>query len=37
VRKNDEALLAEVNEFIEASATDGTLLKAFRRWTAVGE
>ena len=37
VRKNDEALLAEVNEFIDDSTKDGTLLKALRRWTAVGE
>jgi ABC-type amino acid transport substrate-binding protein len=37
VRKNDEALLAQANEFIEASAQDGTMMKALRRWTAVGE
>lgn len=37
VRKTDDALLDQVNEFIETSASDGTLLKAFRRWTAVGE
>jgi len=28
--------LEEVNDFIDESAKDGTLLKAFRRWTAIG-
>jgi len=37
VRKNDEALLAKVNEFIDSSTQDGTMTKALRRWTAVGE
>lgn len=37
VRKGDDALLASVNEFITKSNQDGTILKAFRRWTAVGE
>jgi polar amino acid transport system substrate-binding protein len=37
VRKQDEALLASINEFIAKGTQDGTFLKAFRRWTAVGE
>jgi ABC-type amino acid transport substrate-binding protein len=36
VRKTDEALLAGVNEFVTKASQDGTLLKVFRRWTAVG-
>lgn len=36
VRKNDEELLSKVNEFLAGSTKDGTLLKAFKRWTAVG-
>jgi len=37
VRKQDEALLASINEFVTKASQDGTLLKAFRRWTAVGQ
>jgi len=37
VRKQDEALLASVNEFVNKGSQDGTFLRAFRRWTAVGE
>lgn len=37
VRKNDDALLAQANEFIETSVQDGTLARALRRWTAAGE
>jgi ABC-type amino acid transport substrate-binding protein len=37
VRKTDDELLVQVNTFIEESAQDGTLMKVFRRWTAVGE
>lgn len=37
VRKHDDALLASVNEFVSKGSQDGTLLKVFRRWTAVGE
>lgn len=37
VRKTDDALLASVNEFVTAAARDGTFLKVFRRWTAVGD
>lgn len=37
MRKQDEALLASVNDFVVKGNQDGTLLKAFRRWTAVGE
>ena len=37
VRKNDEALLDQVNTFLDEAARDGTLKKAFKRWTAVGE
>ena len=37
VRKGDDALLSQVNAFLEESAKDGTLLKAFKRWTAVGD
>jgi ABC-type amino acid transport substrate-binding protein len=37
MRKQDEALLAEVNAFVDESAKDGTFRKALRRWTAVGE
>lgn len=36
VRKSDEALLTAANEFITQASSDGTLLKVFRRWTAVG-
>lgn len=36
VRKNDEDLLGQVNRFIKQAREDGTLLKAFKRWTAVG-
>jgi len=37
VRKNDEALLAKVNEFIDNCTQDGTMMKTLRRWTAVGD
>jgi len=37
VRKTDDALLQSVNDFIEKSAKDGTLVKVFRRWTAIGD
>jgi polar amino acid transport system substrate-binding protein len=37
VRKQDDALLASVNEFVTKGNQDGTFLKVFRRWTAVGE
>jgi len=37
VRKSDDALLTSVNEFITTASKDGTLLKAFRRWTAMGD
>ena len=37
VRKGDDALLTSVNEFVAKGSQDGTILKAFRRWTAVGE
>ena len=37
VRKGDDDLLTEVNAFVTKSMKDGTLLKVFRRWTAVGE
>lgn len=37
VRKNDDALLTSVNDFIAKATQDGTFLKVFRRWTAVGD
>jgi len=37
VRKSDERLLAQVNDFIDRAAQDGTLYRALRRWTAVGD
>ena len=37
VRKQDDALLGSVNDFVTKGNQDGTFLKAFRRWTAVGE
>jgi polar amino acid transport system substrate-binding protein len=37
VRKTDDELLAAVNAFVAQSSQDGTFLKVFRRWTAVGE
>ena len=37
VRRSDEAFLTSVNEFVAKANQDGTILKAFRRWTAVGE
>ena len=37
VRKHDDALLASVNEFVIKGNQDGTFLKVFRRWTAVGD
>lgn len=37
VRKGDEPLLGRVNAFLDEAAQDGTLKKAFRRWTAIGE
>ena len=36
VRKTDDTLLASVNDFITQSTKDGSLMKVFRRWTAVG-
>jgi len=36
MRKTDEQLVSSVNEFIDKAAKDGTMLKIFRRWTAVG-
>jgi len=36
VRKSDDALLASVNTFIAQVRQNGTLLKVFQRWTAVG-
>ncbi len=36
VRKPDDALLAEVNQFITQARRDGTFLKVFQRWTSVG-
>ncbi|HEX5223044.1 MAG TPA: transporter substrate-binding domain-containing protein [Verrucomicrobiae bacterium] len=37
VRKQDDTLLASVNDFITKGNQDGTFLKVFKRWTAVGE
>jgi len=37
VRKGDDKLLSDVNDFLEDSTNDGTLLKAFKRWTAVAD
>jgi len=37
LRKNDDALLASVNEFVAKASQDGTFLKVFRRWTAIGD
>jgi polar amino acid transport system substrate-binding protein len=37
VRKGDDTLLASVNEFVAKGSQDGTFLKVFRRWTAVGD
>jgi ABC-type amino acid transport substrate-binding protein len=36
-RKTDDALLIPVNQFLAEARTNGVLLKAFRRWTAIGE
>lgn len=36
-RKGDDALLASVNDFVTKANQDGTILKVFRRWTAVGD
>lgn len=36
VRKGDEDLLSAVNGFITAAGADGTVKKAFTRWTAIG-
>jgi ABC-type amino acid transport substrate-binding protein len=36
-RKGDDALLASVNEFVTKSTQDGSFMKVFRRWTAVGD
>jgi ABC-type amino acid transport substrate-binding protein len=37
VRKSDDDLLAAVNQFIAKAGQEGTFLKVFRRWTAVGD
>jgi ABC-type amino acid transport substrate-binding protein len=37
VRKTDDSLLSSANDFIAKASQDGTMLKIFRRWTAVGE
>ena len=37
VRKSDEGLLTSVNEFVTKANQDGTFIKVFRRWTAIGE
>jgi len=36
MRKQDDALLDSVNQFLKQATQDGRLLKVFRRWTAVG-
>lgn len=35
VRKGNEALLTEVNEFLQKASQEGALNRVFRRWTAV--
>lgn len=37
VRKTDDDLLNSINGFIEKASQDGTMRKAFSRWTAVGQ
>jgi len=36
VRKTDDTLLSSVDAFVAKASQDGTFLKVFRRWTAVG-
>jgi polar amino acid transport system substrate-binding protein len=36
VKKGDEGMLTTVNDFITAAGKDGTIKKAFTRWTAIG-
>ncbi len=37
VRKSNEALLKDINGFVAEAGKDGTFLKVFKRWTAIGD